>query len=90
LRLRVILPILIALPIVFLLIFLNIITISFGKLGLSPESANAVTTATQWLIANLRARLHRSIIKARVAGKHPGLKRGKFTLSGSFFLQGVV
>lgn len=40
-----ILPILIALPVVLLLIFLNIITISFGKLGLSPESAIALLLA---------------------------------------------
>ncbi|HEY83267.1 MAG TPA: DUF1614 domain-containing protein [Dehalococcoidia bacterium] len=34
-----ILVILIALPVIFLLLFLNIITLSFGQLGLSPEAA---------------------------------------------------
>lgn len=38
-RLGLMLPLLIALGIVFLLIFLNIVTVSFGKLGLSPEDA---------------------------------------------------
>lgn len=41
-----ILPILIALPILFLLIFLDIVTISFGKLGLSPAVAVALLLAT--------------------------------------------
>ena len=31
--------VLIALPVVFVLVFFNIVTISFGKLGLSPEAA---------------------------------------------------
>jgi len=41
-----ILVILIALPVVFLLFFLNIITLSFGKLGLSPEAAVMLLLAT--------------------------------------------
>jgi len=49
----------------------------------------SVTTATHWLTANLMAKLRRSIIKARVAGKRLDLKKEKFTLSGSSFLQGV-
>ena len=43
--LRLLLPILIVLPIVLLLVFLNVITISFAKLGLSPESAVALLLA---------------------------------------------
>ncbi|MEA3253674.1 MAG: DUF1614 domain-containing protein [Chloroflexota bacterium] len=39
-------PIIVALPIVLILLFLNIITISFGKLGLSPETATALLIAT--------------------------------------------
>jgi len=49
----------------------------------------SVTTATHWLTANLVARLRRSIIKAKVAGKRLDLKKGKFTLSGSSLLQGI-
>ena len=44
--LALILPLVIALPIIFLLIFLNVITISFGKLGLSPEAAIFLLVAT--------------------------------------------
>ncbi len=44
--LALILPLLIALPIIFLLIFLNVITISFGKLGLSPEAALVLLMST--------------------------------------------
>lgn len=44
--LALILPLLVALPIVLLLIFFNIITVSFGKLGLSPEAAIALLIAT--------------------------------------------
>jgi len=40
------LPILIVLPIILLLIFLNVITISFGKLGLSEAAAIALLLAT--------------------------------------------
>jgi len=43
--LRLILPVLIVLPIVFILIFFNLITISLAKLGLSPESAIALLLA---------------------------------------------
>jgi len=42
-----------------------------------------VTTATYWLTANLMARLYRSIMKARVAGKCIDLKKEKFTLSSN-------
>jgi uncharacterized membrane protein len=41
-----ILPLLIALPIIFVLIFFNIITVSFGELGLSPATALALVSAT--------------------------------------------
>ena len=37
---------LIALPIILLLLFFNIVTISFGKLGLSPEAALVLLLAT--------------------------------------------
>jgi uncharacterized membrane protein len=40
------LPILIVLPIILVLIFLNVITISFGKLGLSEAAAIALLLAT--------------------------------------------
>jgi len=43
--LRLILPILIVLPIVLLLLFFNVITISLAKLGLSPVSAVALLLA---------------------------------------------
>jgi uncharacterized membrane protein len=40
------LPIIITLPLVLALVFFNVITISFGKLGLSPEAAIAILIAT--------------------------------------------
>ena len=61
-----ILPILIALPVVLLLIFLNIITISFGKLGLSSESAIALLLAA--LIGSL---INIPVSRRRIAYERP-------------------
>jgi uncharacterized membrane protein len=44
--LALILPILVVLPLLLVLIFLNVITIGFSRLGLSPEAATALLIAT--------------------------------------------
>jgi len=66
------------------------LTFDSSSLGMGDCTMQAsVTTATHWLTTNLMAKLRRSIIKARVAGKRLDLKKEIFTLSGSSFLQGV-
>ncbi|MFH1382431.1 MAG: DUF1614 domain-containing protein [Chloroflexota bacterium] len=60
------LPIIIVLPIVFLLIVFNVITISFGKLGLSPEGALTLLFAT--LIGSI---INIPISRRRIAYEQP-------------------
>ncbi len=67
--------ILIVLPVVLLLVFLNIITISFNKLGLSPESA----------IALLLAMLIGSMVNIPVSRRHIAYEQPRSFFSRFFF-----